>query len=139
MSWYVYSLLSALGFGSIVLLLSYLSKQHLSVLTVNTWFWLTTGVIFLLISLLSSSKKLRIPASSVKWFLLLATIAVVTNILSVKALQIGPNSGIVRSVQMTQVIVAAIGGVLLLHESVSLQSGVGMIMVIAGVILLINK
>lgn len=139
MTWYLYSLAAAVGFGSITLLLTYLSRSNISALAVNTWFWLLTGLIFLLVSLATSAKHLKIQSSAIKWFILLAFIAAATNYFSVKAFQEGPNTGIVRSVMMAQIVVATIGGIYLFHEGVSIKAGLGIILVVIGLLLLLNK
>lgn len=139
MAWYLYSIFSAIGFGAIVLLITYLSRQQMTNLAVNTWFWASTALFFICISLVTSAKQLKVPVQNIKWFLLLAVIATATNILSVKALQTGPNSGIVRSVQMSQIIIATLGGMYFFHEGITLKAGIGIAFIIVGVILLVNK
>lgn len=139
MAWVFYSFIAAVGFGVIALLLTYLSRSHMSSLIVNTWFWTITAAIFILTSLLTAPKQIKIQGTFIKWFVLLAVVAVITNFFSVKALQVGPNTGIVRSIQMIQIIVATLGGIYLFHEGITIKTGFGIGLVVSGVLLLINK
>lgn len=139
MAWVVYSFIAAIGFGIISLLLTYLSRQNMSSLVVNTWFWVTTALIFLITSLATSAKQLKIHATTLKWFILLALIAVATNYFSVKALRSGPNTGMVRSIQLAQIIIATLGGVYLFHDSITARAGIGIALVVVGLILVVNK
>lgn len=137
--WVFYSLIAAVGFGAIALLLGYLSKTGVSPLIINTWVWASTAILFLSASLVTASDQLKVKAEYIKWFILLAAIAFVTNLFSVKALQAGPNVGLVRSVQFAQILVAAVGGYLLLHQHISLRAGIGMALVVIGIVLIVNK
>jgi uncharacterized membrane protein len=137
--WALYSLIAALGFGVIALILAHLSRSNLSPLIVNTWFWASTAVLFLATSLAVAGEQLKLKSEHLKWFILLAIVAFVTNWFSVKALQVGPNVGLVRSVQFAQIVVAALGGYLLLHQHISLRAGVGMVLVVIGILLVANK
>src|SRR3990167_6502831 len=136
MAWVFYSLIAAVGFGIISLILTHLSRAKISPLIVNTWFWSATPLIFLTISLITSPKQMKVQANALKWFALLSFVAVITNLFSVKALQVGPNTGLVRSIQMAQIVVATLGGIYLFHEGVSPKAVIGIVLVIVGIILI---
>ncbi len=139
MDWVYYSLIAAVGFGIIPLLLTYLSHNKISPLIIGAWFWSLTALLFIVSSLLTARKELKIPNSSIKWFVLLAIVAVITNYFSVKALQVGPNTGLVRSIQASAVIVATAGAYYFFHETVSVRAGIGVGLIILGIILIVNK
>lgn len=137
--WVLYSVLAAVGFGCISLILTYLSKSNINSLIVNTWFWLSTALIFLVTSLAVSSKQLKIQGEYIKWFVLLAFIAAATNYFSIKAFQVGPNTGLVRSVQFLQIAVALLGAYFLFNQPISVLSAIGVIFIIVGILLITLK
>jgi drug/metabolite transporter (DMT)-like permease len=139
MAWVIYSLIAAVGFGSITLILTYLSRANMSSIVVNAWFWATTALIFIVAGIITSTKDLKIHTSYVKWFILLAIVAFITNYFSVKAFQTGPNTGVVRSIQIAQIAVAAIGGYYIFHQGVSPRAGLGMAFLVVGLLLIIIK
>ncbi len=139
MNWVLYSLIAACGFGTMTLVITHLAKSDLGTLTINMVYWLVTGLLFLLINLLTNGRKLKIPTSSLKWFALLSVLAFIANYCSVRAFQAGPNTGVVRSVQMAQIAIAAIGAYLLFHQALSVRNVAGMVLVVAGILLVVNK
>ncbi len=136
--WIVYSLVAAFFFGCLTLVITYLAKSGMGSLSINTVFWLSTGLLFLVASLVSRT-KIKLPADKIKWFVLLAVLAFIANFFSVKAFQTGPNSGIVRSVQMAQIAVAAVGAYFFFNTAFGYKQGIGMTLIVAGIILIANK
>jgi len=139
MNWVTYSIFSAVGFGGISLLLTHFTRQNISTLIINLWFWGLTAIGFLGWHLVDRAHSVKISSQQFGLFILLAAIAVATNYFSVKALETGPNTGIVRSVQMAQIAVAAIGGIYLFNQGIDLKGFIGIALIIIGIYLLINK
>ncbi|MDB5185534.1 MAG: hypothetical protein JWL85_57 [Candidatus Saccharibacteria bacterium] len=139
MGWVAYSSVAICGFACISLLLTYISRYHASPLILNAWFWTITAIMFMSIALATNAKQLKVSVSSIKWFVLLAVIAVITNYCSVTAMQKGPNTGVVQTFQMSQVVIVAIGAYFLFHQSIHWIAALGMVLVVIGLILIVNS
>lgn len=137
--WVIYAIIAAVGFGAISLLITYISRGGVESIILNAWYFLIASIMFLLIALATSAHKLKLHSSSIKWIVLLSVVAVVTNYFSVKALQSGPNTGIVRALLMIQILVAALGGIYLFHQGITGRAGIGIALVVGGLLLIVFK
>jgi drug/metabolite transporter (DMT)-like permease len=135
MSWIVSSIISALAFAGVSLLLKRLTQFSFSSEIINLYFWLTTSIAFFLFVIYKKT-SFTVSKESWIWFLILALVAFVANYFSVEAIKLAPNPGYVRAIQASRIVLVTLLSVFLFQSEFTIRTLLGVIVIIGGVILI---
>ena len=133
-SWFILSLVSAVGFGVVPLFLKVLTMSY-SPQLVMAWYYSIVAII--LWGVASMTTKLTVPTpSNILLVVVVSVIAAVADLAIFYAYKIASNGGYPRSVQAFSIVIATIIGAIAYRQFPSTAGIFGVILIFVGIVLL---
>lgn len=133
-NWFVLSLVSAIGFGIIPIIIKSL-QQTLPTQVIMAWYYSIVAIILWIFSL--STTKITFPnIKSSMMIVVLSIIAAIADLSIFYAYKLVSNAGYPRSVQAFSIIIATVLSVIIYKQFPSTTGIVGVVFIFIGVILL---
>ena len=133
-NWFVFSLVSAIGFGIIPLFIKSL-QQTLPTQLIMAWYYSIVAIILWIFSAFTT--KVAVPnLKSSLLILVVSILAAVADLSIFYAYKLASNAGYARSVQAFSIIIATVLSVIIYKQFPSTQGIIGVVLIFIGVILL---
>lgn len=134
MNWFTLSLISALGFGIIPLILKTV-QQSLPPQFVMAWYYSIVAVIMWVF--VSFTTKVSVPTPKNIWLLLIVSVlAAIADLAIFYAYKLASNAGYPRSIQAFSIVIATILSAIIYHQFPSTLGLVGTTFIFIGIVLL---